>query len=509
MTSNNNTYANRSNGVQHGDVFTKPCVVDYMLDLVGYTPDKDLSYVSIAEPSCGEGEFLMAILRRLRQSADCFSFDYNEAFHRCVFASDIDGKKIITCLNRISQDYPELTNVGLNVVVEDYLLHDHQPVDIVVGNPPYIRYEQIPEEVRPIYKKRFSTFYYRADMYVLFFEHTLNILKPNGKHCFICANRWLKNTYGVKLREMVATHFHVDMIMNLEGADAFDQQVLAYPAITLISKNKSKTTRLANVSDVENLAGTEFCEVASPCSKDWSEMFNVKQEHLNLTRIEEQGFQIGIGVATGADNIFVSKDMQENVEDELLIPSINARDLRGDSLRWGGRFLLNPYGADGQLISLDRYPRAKAYLESHKEKLAARHKARKNPSKWYGTIDRISPALTRQPKILLPDISGNSYIFVDNGQYYPQHNIYYITGKSYGELCTLAAVLMSDFVRDQLDRLTNHMNGGYARWQSQYIKQLQIPSIKNIPTQVVRSLQDCYLSGNLQGVNQYVSTIMA
>ena len=509
MTSCNDIYATRSNGIQHGDVFTKTCVVEYMLDIVGYTADKDLSHISIAEPSCGEGEFLMAILKRLKQSSEQYLFDFNAAFRNCIFAADIDGRKILTCIKRIQNHYPELHNIGLNVLVEDYLLHQHQLVDIIVGNPPYIRYEQIPQEVRSVYKKKFATFYYRADMYVLFFEHSLKQLKPNGKHCFICANRWLKNTYGIKLRQLIATHFHIRLIINLEGANAFNQQVLAYPAITLIENNRTATTtRLAYATDIYRLNHINTREVTSPQGQDWSNVFNTKDAYSQLTHIEEQEFQIGIGVATGADGIFISKDIRGTVEGELLIPSINARDLRGNTLLWGGRFLINPYDKNGELIQLNRYPRAKAYLESHKDILAARHKARKNPLKWYATIDKITPELTTMPKILLPDISGNSYIFVDDGHFYPQHNIYYITGKSYNQLCLLAAILMSDFVRKQLDQLTNHMNGGYARWQSQYIKQLQIPNIDNIPTQTGNNLLYSYRARDIQSINQYVSEIV-
>lgn len=46
--------------------------------------------------------------------------------------------------------------------------------DFIVGNPPYIRYEKIPANVRAVYKKMFATFYYRADLYVLFFEKLSN-----------------------------------------------------------------------------------------------------------------------------------------------------------------------------------------------------------------------------------------------------------------------------------------------------------------------------------------------
>ena len=176
---------------------------------------------------------------------------------------------------------------------------------------------------------------------------------------------------------------------------------------------------------------------------------------------------------------------------------------------WNGNFFLNPYDNNGELICLDNYPKARLYFEQHKEKLSARHKARKNPSKWYGTIDTFNKSLITEPKILLPDISGNSYIFVDSGNYYPQHNIYYILGNGEKQLRILAALLMSDFVRLQLDNLTNHMNGGFARWQSQYLRKIRIPTLSNIPDSIADNLLKCYEDRNVDGINYFTSEIVS
>lgn len=504
--SSSNIYGTRANGGQHGDVFTKPEIVGCMLNEVGYVPSRDLSKTSIMEPSCGEGEFIIEILTRLKASSEQYGFDFNEAFHCCVFASDIDERKVKVCIERIATRFPELSDIENNVVAEDYLLSSHCLVDIIVGNPPYIRYEEIPADKLEQYKQ-FPTFYYRADIYVPFFEKSLSQLKPNGKHCFICSNRWMRNQYGKLLRKLIARYYNIEKIINMESADAFQEEVLAYPAITVISNQKhSKHLLYAEIADVSELTNLHYTTLASPKGEDWSMVFNA--EHKDLSFIEDQDFKIGIGVATGADGIFVSRELKGKVEDELLLPAINAKDLSGDKMVWSGRYFLNPYDKNGQLIHLDRYPKAKAYLEEHKEKLSSRHKAQKNPSRWYGTIDAVSPTLKSQPKILLPDISGNTYVFVDEGSYYPQHNIYYITGRKTRELRILAAILMSDFVRQQLDNLTNHMNGGYARWQSQYLRKLHVPTVAAIPTEMADKLLKCYDEHNLSGINYFTTEIL-
>ena len=510
MNSNNShIYGLRSNGVAHGDVFTRHEVVAYMLDLVEYTPNRNLSNIRITEPSCGNGEFVIEILTRLHESSRRFGFDFNKTFHNCLSAYDIDSTKIFDCIRRIKEQFPQLSSPEDRIICGDFLLTETETADVVIGNPPYIRYEEIPVEKRNIYKSMFPTFHYRADIYVLFFEKTLRMLSTGGKHCFICSNRWMKNQYGKKLRYMVASVYRLSLIVDMEHADAFQEEVLAYPAITLINNLPPASTFLtASAESISDLSTLRYSEHSSPSSDDWSSSFSNEDELLHLTPIERQGFKIGVGVATGADSIFVSSSLCGTVEKEILLPAINARNLSGDTFSWDGRYIINPYREDGSLIRLDDYPLAKTYLESHYDKLSKRHKASKNPSRWYATIDPIKPSLLCQPKILLPDISGNTYVFVDKGKYYPQHNLYYITGRDERSLRLLAAILMSDTIRLQLDRMSNHMNGGYARWQSQYLRRLRIPRLSSISPELASSLLDAYDRSDKPSINRLTYEIV-
>ena len=165
----NNSYQLRSNGRLHGDVFTKTEYVRFMLDLVDYKATRNLSKISIMEPSCGNGEFVIEILHRLKESSQKHSFSFEQAFHHCVFAIDIDSDKINACICRIKETFPELSNIAKNIKCEDFLFGSYPYFDVVIGNPPYVRYEEIPAKKISLYKKLFSSFYYRADLYILFF----------------------------------------------------------------------------------------------------------------------------------------------------------------------------------------------------------------------------------------------------------------------------------------------------------------------------------------------------
>jgi adenine-specific DNA-methyltransferase len=110
-------------------------------------------------------------------------------------------------------------------------------VDFVVGNPPYVRLEAIDQAVAEVYRKRYETMIGRADLYVGFFERALEMLAPRGVCAFICADRWMLNQYGSRLRKLITSGgFSVESVVEMHRADAFQDEVLAYPAITAIRR---------------------------------------------------------------------------------------------------------------------------------------------------------------------------------------------------------------------------------------------------------------------------------
>lgn len=191
-----------------------------------------------------------------------------------------------------------------------------------------------------------------------------------------------------------------------------------------------------------------------------------------------------------------------------MLPILTSKDVKNNDLHWSGNYLFNPFDDEGKVIELSKYPKAQAYLELHREQLQGRHVSKKNPSNWYRTIDRVYKELLSKPKILLPNISGNNQILIDDGNYYPHHNLYYITGGDMGDLKVLSAILMSDFIVNQLSQLANNMNGGYPRWQSQYVRKLRLPDINTIEPSYSEKLINYYDSRNRPAINSIVNRIV-
>ena len=210
-------YGSRSNGNQHGIVLTKPSVVNDMLDAVDYKSSNNLENVRITEPASGDGAFALEILNRLYSSSKEFGFSFELALSNLAFY-EIDSDKINTLNSNINNYLNSIgTSVRPKIVFgEDFLLANASNCDIIVGNPPYVRHENIPSGLKEIYKKKFGTFKHRSDLYIPFFEKGLQLLNQSGNLCFICSNRWLKNQYGKTLRHLVSVKYKVDFIIDLE-----------------------------------------------------------------------------------------------------------------------------------------------------------------------------------------------------------------------------------------------------------------------------------------------------
>ena len=100
----------------------------------------------------------------------------------------------------------------------------------------------------------------------------------------------------------------------------------------------------------------------------------------------------------------------------------------------------------GGQVDLAEYPRLRRYLERYREVIAGRHCARRNLVYWYRTIDRITPSLARQAKLLIPDIKGEAHVVFERGELYPHHNLYYVTSDA-RDLRAMQAVLLSAITR--------------------------------------------------------------
>ncbi|MGH4015975.1 MAG: Eco57I restriction-modification methylase domain-containing protein [Pseudonocardiaceae bacterium] len=526
--------------LRHGEVFTRRWVVEAMLDMVGYTPDRDLADVLIVEPACGAGAFLGPIIERLSASCHAHGRSLPDAVH-AVQAFDLLEHDV-----RLSQDLVTRQLLAddwkpddVDKVVQgwirqgDYLLADHgpRPVDLVVGNPPYIRLEDVPDARMSAYRSACPTMGGRADIYVGFYEVGLRSLRPGGRLGFICADRWMRNQYGHRLRELVTRRYSIELVLTMHDVDAFHEHVSAYPAITIIRNAPQGQAIAADTTSAFGPGAAEefrawvmkpdqtFIRAPSyhaarlphwfPGEDSWptaspARLAMLEDLSARFGRLEDQstGTRVGIGVATGADEVFITRHGDcADVEDDRLLPLAMARDIASGTLNWNGAYLVNPWNAHGGLIDLADYPRLASHFEEHGDALRGRYIAIKQPHRWYKTIDKVDHRLTRRPKLLFPDMKLTIHPVLDKGGLYPHHNLYYIVSDVW-DLRVLGGLLLSKIAEAFVAAYAVKMRGGTLRFQAQYLRKIRVPDPSEISETDRVALADAFDRRDVQAATR-------
>lgn len=509
--------AKGSNG-DRGAIFTRREIVDFILDLAGYTTDQPLTEFRILEPAFGYGDFLIPIAERLLSTYNgrnpretlAPAIRAVEIHHDSTFETRI---KLIDLLIDFGISHPDTIHILDAWIVEgDFLLTELAGrFTHTVGNPPYVRQEMIPEQLLTEYRLRYSTIYDRADLYIPFIEKCLRHLSPCGSLAFICADRWMKNKYGGPLRKLISKNYNLACYIDMTDTPAFHSNVSAYPAITLITAEKPGITRIASRPKIEKESlsrlATELRTGIRAGQQNIYEIQGVVQRsepwilkslpqlavarklEENFPSIEEAGCKVGIGVATGADKIYTGDFQSLDIESNRKLPLIKTADIKTGEINWRGQGLINPFNDDGSLVNLNDYPKLSAHFSAHEDIIRKRNCAQRNPNNWYRTIDRITPSLIKTPKLLIPDIKGDANVVFDEGHYYPHHNLYYITSSEW-DLPILKKVLESGIARLFVSLYSTQMRGGFLRFQAQYLRRIHLPEWHNVPDQIKNILSN-------------------
>ncbi len=517
-----------------GAVFTRPEVVNFLLDLTGYHADRPLDLLRLLEPSIGQGDFLLPAIDRLlaawQAGPNCRDTTVlQDALRGVELHQDTFAHTRSLVIDRLIQHDLRADQATLLadawLIAGDFLLAELPGrFHVVIGNPPYVRQERIPDALMAEYRARYHTIFDRADLYIPFLERSLLLLEERGQLGFICADRWMKNRYGGPLRALVARHFHLKAYVNMVNTPAFQSDVIAYPAITLIARERGTTTRVAHRPDVSSAALAELAtllttEQLSPGvhsvravegvvagNEPWileapDQLALVRRLEALYPTLEEAGCNVGIGVATGADKAFIGPYETLDVEEDRKLPLAMTADIASGAVCWQGLGVINPFKDDGSLVALDEYPRLRGYLEARRAIIARRHVAQKAPASWYRTIDRITPSIATRPKLLIPDIKGEAHIVYEPGKLYPHHNLYYIVSDTW-DLRALRAVLRSGIARLFVATYSTRMRGGFLRFQAQYLRRIRVPQWEAVPIPLREALITADVTDNIGAAHE-------
>lgn len=537
------TYAERvtsprsSADVRHGAVFTRRWVVDLILDLADYRPGHDLTALTVIEPAIGDGAFLSGLVDRLLASREKHAPESDwSALSNCIRGWDLQPRHVRSARALATG---MLASAGCPIDVArrlarawldegDFLLADLDGLraDLVVGNPPYLRIEDLDPLVLAEYRRRCPTMTGRSDIYVGFYERALDLLGDDGRLAFICADRWMRNDYGRALRrKIVDGPYAVDVTLVMHDADAFESDVAAYPAITILRRGRqwsvavgdatarfdavaahdfaawTRTRRKTLDSPAIRAArlprwhrGAESWPDGSPALVAWLDDL---AERFAPLEDAATGTRIGIGVATGADRVFVlDREHETAIEPDRLLRLAHADDVRTGTFRWSGKRLINPWTEDG-LVERRSHPRLSRYLAKHRAVLQQRAvvKNMRSPEAkqraWHRTIDRVNLDLLDRPMLVMEDMKARSNPVLVPAGYYPHHGLYFLVSDTW-DLDVLGGLLLSDVIERQIAAYCVKMRGNTLRFQAQYLRRVRCPSPASIPSDVADALADAF-----------------
>ncbi|QDU61752.1 Modification methylase PaeR7I [Planctomycetes bacterium Pan216] len=529
-----------SGNEERGAIFTRREVVDFVLDILGYSVTKRLHKRRLLEPSFGHGDFLLRAIERLLHAWSQENGERDpDDLENAILGIELHQASYETTRERVIENlkssFPQSTAARLAdcwLKQGDFLLIDIPgSFDFAVGNPPYVRTEKIPDALIREYRRRYHTIYDRADLYVPFIERSLSLLADDGQLGFVCSDRWMKNRYGAPLRRMVAEGFFMKYYIDMTGKDAFHSDVTAYPAITVISRESEGVTKVVSKDDfsmdvLQDLS-RELLEDATPVAHNpqirtasgfangespWllsscEQLALVRRLERDFPTIENAYCRVGIGVATGADKVFIGPFDELDVEEERKIPLATTRDINSGRVSWTGLGIVNPFEESGKLVDLSAYPKLRRFFEQRKADLVNRHVAKRSPRNWYRTIDRIHANLASTPKLLIPDIKGHASIVLEDGRLYPHHNLYFVTSEEW-DLEVLLAILRAGLAFLFVSLYSTTMRGGCFRFQAQNLRRICLPRWEDVPRVAKTSLKNAIKEGDLSACRELTATLL-
>jgi adenine-specific DNA-methyltransferase len=485
---------------------TKPGVVRLILDMVGYRCGRSIENKSVLDVGCGNGIFLLEALRRShswsekrKSSSDAWIRHVRSKF----VGYEIDPRLCREARDRISSfmtaraKASELTaqEVARKIIVQgDFLSWRPIPgFDFVIGNFPWVRYDRLSSRYARWLMKNYSCFRGRADLSVPFVQHSLELLANKSSRLgFICSNRFAFCEYGKPLRQLIGSDFKITKVLDLTNADPFQEELSTYPWSYVVQQSNGASSEV----QVYKLRKSGSSVQKKVCLKrvKYSD-FLTNQWHLNprlvklwkkvttnhSAKLGDEGFGIDIkvGLATGADSVFINPPADAHIEQGLLTPIMLASDFKVNKTNARSAILLNTWDpTDPQKpIKLRDWPNASRYLRRNKKLLESRHVAKKHPREWYRLIDHLDPSIISAQKLVFPSLRRKLEVYFETGLHAIHHNCYYAVKTDSGgpTLKTIGALLSSQIVSELASTLAITFRGSAQRLMKSDFLEIPMP----------------------------------
>lgn len=328
--------------------------------------------------------------------------------------------------------------------------------DIITGNPPYIQLQLLDFNYGLI-KEFYKTFEATGDIYSLFIELAVQILKPNGNLSFIVSNRFCNTGYGRTTRKFIS-NYKINSLVISNDTYLFKNANVGTLIFNLTNKiaekeneNEINIYKINEVNKLNEKTATDlqiFCKSKQKyfTEKHWifenSEILTIKQkmENLGIPFIEINELKINSGLRTGLNEVFViNKELYEffiNKNDrnkEILKPLLRGANIRNYWIKQSNEYIiLTRIG-----VKMENYPEVYEYLKKHKNKLSEVWEAKKGTKKWYELRQCSFYHEFEKEKIIWGQISARNHFAISTEKEYSLNSTFIATGKNLKYYCAV------------------------------------------------------------------------
>ncbi|EAL6070827.1 class I SAM-dependent DNA methyltransferase [Campylobacter jejuni] len=432
---------------------------------------------------------------------------------------DFDEKVAIKEFANLKKEYDNIFNLESNHPFEwrfefpEILDNDgnFKGFDLIIGNPPYIRQEEL-KELKPHLAKNYKVYKGTSDIYTYFYELGFNVLKENGILSFITSNKYTRAGYGEALREFLLKNTYILKYIDLNGIKVFDSATVD-TSILCFEKSKSKDNKFKYLALSNEILKT--CAYDIGLYKDYAEFsqnslskesftfsdentsaLKAKIERIGTPLKEWQGLNIYRGILTGYNEAFIittekRNEILANCKDEaekertakLIRKMLRGRDIKRYSYEWAGLWVINTHngyknqnGEKVEAINIKHYPSLKKHFDEFYPQLEKRADKGLTP---YNLRNCAYIEEFEKEKIVYSEIVRKPQFYLDvNLNFYAEATSFILTGEN---LKYLIAFLNNDFVAFIFKTFYAGGNLGENgfRYKKAFLEKLPIPKINS------------------------------
>ncbi|EJE2022292.1 Eco57I restriction-modification methylase domain-containing protein [Campylobacter jejuni] len=438
---------------------------------------------------------------------------------------DFDEKEATKEFANLKKEYDNIFNLESNHPFEwrfefPEILDDDgnfKGFDLIIGNPPYIRQEEL-KELKPHLAKNYKVYKGTSDIYTYFYELGFNVLKDRGVLSYITSNKYTRAGYGEALREFLLKNVKFLEYTDLNGIKVFDSATVD-TSILCFEKSKSKDNKFKYLALSNEILKTcaydiglykDFAEFSQNSLSKESFTFSdentsalkAKIERIGTPLKEWQGLNIYRGILTGYNEAFIittekRNEILANCKDEaekeltakLIRKMLRGRDIKRYSYEWAGLWVIGTFPS--LKLDIEQYPALKQYLSQFLpriEQSGEKGCRKKTSNKWFETQDNIAYYEEfEKEKIVWNRISSDLCFSYDNQKNFILDSMFSITFYSNINLKYLIANLNSSISKFWIKNNAATLGDGIYGAKI-YIEKLPIPKINSKNQKLVDEL---------------------